>query len=50
MDSPVVGELFYGTGLYTIIRVSTGDETPPIVNTRPPTTFRHETEHFEMKS
>ena len=50
MDSPVVGEVIYGTELYTIIRVSTGDETPPIVNTRPQTTSRQETEHFEMKS
>ena len=46
MDSLVVGELIYGT----IIRVSTGDETPPIVNTRPQTTSRQVTEHFEMKS
>ena len=38
----MVGELTYGTGLYTIIRESTCDETPPIVNTNAQTTSRHE--------
>ena len=45
-----VGDTVYGTRLYTIIRESTGEQTPPIVNSRAQTTSGHDTVHIKMKS